>query len=145
MKIDNILVKDVVTFFNDITVHMQLEIHLKGRRKAFTQLCRNEINFHTDYISWLDGNLEIPGICETKDDDMREKLNEIQRQKEHILNDKIEYGNETFKITSSESDIINTERTILTENKDSTLKKICSERTIGQNNCEEEKNFKRKH
>ena len=71
----------------------------------------------------MDGNFEIPGICETKDDDMREKLNEIQRQKEHILNDKIEYGNETFKITSSESDIINTERTILTENKDGMLNK----------------------
>jgi hypothetical protein len=109
--------------FNDMTAHMQLQTHSKEKKAAFTKLCRNEINIHTDYIGWLDRIVEIPGILETEEDAMKQKLYEVERQKENILNEKIDYGNETFKITSSESNIIDAERTILTENADGTVKK----------------------
>ena len=109
--------------FNDMTEHMQLQLHAKEKKKAFTQLCRNEVNNHKDYINWLDGNVDIPGVLETEEDAMNKKIDEFQRQKKRILKDTIDHGHETFRITSQESNIINAERTIVTENADGTLKK----------------------
>lgn len=97
-------------------------------------MCRLEVDQNIVYIEWLS---QIVTIFHSNINDVRKKQEEVKRQNDNALNalrEEISDANETFKIvkerSSGSKNVLDVERTVLTENADGTLRKTVVKDTV---------------
>jgi hypothetical protein len=97
-------------------------------------MCRLEVDQNIVYIEWLS---QIVTIFHSNINDVRKKQEEVKRQNDNALNalrEEISDANETFKIVNERSsgskNVLDVERTVLTENADGTLRKTVVKDTV---------------